>query len=581
MIRRRLSWQLAAGTLIASLVPLLGAGFLTLHLIERSIAEQLRSSHHQLARVSGAMVQDYVEGALTKLKNMGALMKPEEEPREQAKLLNGLVEPPDIFLEVGYRVVQKKAPVVRAQVQMEDWSNSQYAALGLRSTGEMQQQRSSLPYGRNLGRNMPAHGDSESPPEQASQRAYADNRAYDPQLGQVIQNWTNADPIIAQPNLGNDWTAETLEYVGELPALPCSVPAPDGGVLTASLDLRPLSERLARFADFQDAILVLVDRDDHILAASRDPASLADYVEHAQPVGRGGWQVVVRQPRKAALAPLREARTQALLWLGLACVLAVGLAGLFAGRVVRPVRALAAAADRLGRGDFSARAGIVSEDEIGQLALAFDRMAAAVQELDRLKGEFVAHVSHELRTPLTSAKVALANVQDGLSGKEALGRVQQDLDRLVRMVNELLDAARIEAGIELAKRPTDLGALVRDAVETLRPLARVPMEVSGQGDTLEVDPARVQQIVINLVDNALKYAKGRVEVAVRGLEVRVTDDGPGVPPEMRERIFEMFGRAEPGPKPPGVGLGLSIARKLARLHGGSLTCEGNTFVLRL
>jgi len=196
-------------------------------------------------------------------------------------------------------------------------------------------------------------------------------------------------------------------------------------------------------------------------------------------------------------------------------------------------------------------------------------------------GDFGAHVSHELRTPLTSAKVSLANVQEGLAGKDVIPRVQQDLDRLIRMVNELLDAARIEAGIALAKQPADLGALVRGAVETLRPLARVPLEVSGQGDTVEVDAARVQQIVINLVDNALKYAKGRVDVAVRGREVRVTDDGPGVPPEARERIFEKFGRAEAGPKPPGAGLGLSIARTLARLHGGSLTCEGNSFLLRL
>ena len=98
---------------------------------------------------------------------------------------------------------------------------------------------------------------------------------------------------------------------------------------------------------------------------------------------------------------------------------------------------------------------------------------------------------------------------------------------------------------------------------------------------LEIDPARVQQIVINLVDNALKYAKSRVDIAIQGREVRVTDDGPGVPPEARERVFEKFARLESGSKSPGAGLGLSIARKLAQLHGGNLTCEGNTFLLRL
>jgi signal transduction histidine kinase len=208
-------------------------------------------------------------------------------------------------------------------------------------------------------------------------------------------------------------------------------------------------------------------------------------------------------------------------------------------------------------------------------------MAAAVQQIDQVKGEFVAHVSHELRTPLTSAKVTLANVQEGISGKETLSRVQEDLDRLIRMVNELLDVARIEAGITLAKERTNLGALVRSTAETLRPLAKVPLTVTGEGETLDLDAARVQQILLNLVDNALKYARSRVDVEVRGREVRVTDDGPGVPPEHRERIFEKFSKVEAGPKPPGVGLGLSIARKLAQLHGGSLVCEGNTFVVRL
>src|SRR5262249_58220837 len=98
---------------------------------------------------------------------------------------------------------------------------------------------------------------------------------------------------------------------------------------------------------------------------------------------------------------------------------------------------------------------------------------------------------------------------------------------------------------------------------------------------MDVERAGVQQIVVNLVDNALKYAKSRVDVETRGREVRVSDDGPGVPPEYRERIFEKFSKVETGPKPPGAGLGLSIARKLAQLHGGTLVCEGNTFVLKL
>src|SRR5581483_6967703 len=140
----------------------------------------------------------------------------------------------------------------------------------------------------------------------------------------------------------------------------------------------------------------------------------------------------------------------------------------------------------------------------------------SVQKLDQMKGEFVAHVSHELRTPLTSAKVTLANIQEGIGSKESLGRVQEDLDRLIRMVNELLDIARIEAGLQLAMQPTNLGDLVRSAAESLRPLAKVELRISGTGDEINLDPARVQQIVVNLVDNALKYATSRVDVEIRG-----------------------------------------------------------------
>jgi signal transduction histidine kinase len=364
-----------------------------------------------------------------------------------------------------------------------------------------------------------------------------------------------------------------------------SVPGPERRVLTGNLDFRPVSAILSSIAGSAGESISLLDGKDKVIALgesdipSRRSAEWR-LLETKLAVGVGNLQIRVVEDEGVALAPLRQARKRAYFWFGSAAVMALGLATLFARRVVRPVEVLSRAANQIAAGNLAVRSGIDRDDEIGRLAQAFDQMAAAVQQLDEMKGEFVAHVSHELRTPLTSAKAALANVQEGISGPDALGRVQLDLDRLIRMVNELLDVARIEAGITLAKTPTDLGGLVRSATESLRPLAKVALNVSGNGDTVDLDPARVQQILLNLVDNALKYAKSRVDVDIKGREVRVTDDGPGVPPEHRERIFEKFSKVESGPKPPGAGLGLSIARKLAQLHGGSLVCEGNTFVLR-
>jgi signal transduction histidine kinase len=536
VIRRRLSVQLTLVMLLVALVPLAGAGILILNLIEASILNQVRASQEQRLIAGSALIQNYLRSATTKLKSIAQMIRKGEDPVEQTARFNAQTDPPDIFLEVAYWKVGKQHAELQAQAQQTDFTNAQLL-------------------------NKPS------------------NRGYNPKVKQQAYKWNNSDPILNEAANGNVWIAPTNDNVGEFNGLPISVPAIGGDVLTATLDLKSLSQILASMAG-SDRRIVLHDAQGRTLATSGPGASPSPAITQRREVGHAGWVIEVSEPQEKALAPLEQARDRALLGFGLASVMAVGLAFLFAGRVVGPVRSLARTADALGRGEFSARSGIAREDEIGQLALAFDRMAAAVEQIDQVKGEFVAHVSHELRTPLTSAKVTLANVQEGISGKESLGRVQEDLDRLIRMVNELLNVARIEAGIALAKQPTDLGALVRSAAETLRPLAKVALSVSGSGETFELDPARVQEIVLNLIDNALKYAKNRVDVEVRGREVRVTDDGPGVPAEHRERIFEKFSRVESGPKPPGAGLGLSIARKLARLHGGSLACEGNTFVLR-
>jgi len=557
VLRKRLALQVALALILASLVPLLGGAWITLVLLERSITEQVRSSQERLALAAGTLTRDYLRDATTKLKSIGHMLKESKDPAEQARRLNGLIDPPDIFLEVSYRLVGQEEQTVVAQAQQFDFSNSQAAAVGLRGS----------------------------------------NRALDPRLNQVVANWANDHPLIRTARDGAPYVSDRVEEVKGFRGLPISAPAPNGAVLTAVVDLRPLQETLAALAGDAGRVLdVRTSGGEPVVSTSeRDWSSAAfqslriggvtllppEAIGLSRPAGHADWTVGIDEPAGPLLRPLRAAQAQTLAWFGVAFVLGAVASNLFAARVVRPVKTLAATADALGRGDYAARSGLRSDDEIGQLAAAFDRMAAAVQEVDRLKGDFVAHVSHELRTPLTSAKMTLANVQEGLAGPDTLGRVQQDLDRLIRMVNELLDAARLDAGLPLSKQPSDLGAIARSAVDGLRPLARVPVEVRGQGATLDVDPAQVRQIVINLVDNALKYARSRVDVELRGREIRVTDDGPGVPPEDRERIFERFAKVGSGPKPPGAGLGLSISRAIAERHGGTLVCEGRTFVLRL
>ena len=523
--------------LLVALVPLAAAGLLTLALLERSARDQAISHQQQLGQAAAAMVRNYIKEGQSRLRLIATRIPKGKDPAEIGRQLDRQMDPPGIFLEIGLVDVQGD-PEILVQSQRADYNSV-------------------------LNENSAA------------------NRAFNPRLNQKVTQWSPGMGNIDVPLRGGEFVADTLEIVKDVPALPISVPGPEKRILTGNLDFRPVATLLSSIAGGEQ--IGLLDGADKYVGPGTcfylgDPPS--PILTTTIPVGVGTLKVVLSQREDRAFATLYEARKRAYIWFGLAAAMALALATLLSRRIVRPVETLSKAAHQIAAGNLAIRSGIERDDEIGQLARAFDRMAASVQQLDQMKSDFVAHVSHELRTPLTSAKVTLANVQEGIGGKESLVRVQEDLDRLIRMVNELLDIARIEAGLQLAKQPTNLGDLARSAAESLRPLAKVELNVSGSGDTIDLDPARVQQIVVNLVDNALKYAKTRVEVLTKGREVRVVDDGPGVPPEHRERIFEKFSKVETGPKPPGAGLGLSIARKLAQLHGATLTCEGNTFVLR-
>jgi len=215
---------------------------------------------------------------------------------------------------------------------------------------------------------------------------------------------------------------------------------------------------------------------------------------------------------------------------------------------------------------------------------------AELEQADRLRSQFLSHVSHELRTPLTSIKGFLQNLLDGLTGplnekqQRYVSRVLDNSNRLIRMIENLLDRTRIQSGrLDLAPGEIDLGHCVADAVEQLRLLAQAKhqtVEVIGPPTSLVVwaDRDRLIQIVMNLVQNAVKFTPegGSIKVTMRqenqalaGVSVR--DTGPGILPEFLDQIFDPFFRAKQarsGIK--GLGLGLSIVRTLVELHGGTI-----------
>jgi signal transduction histidine kinase len=298
--------------------------------------------------------------------------------------------------------------------------------------------------------------------------------------------------------------------------------------------------------------------------------------------------------------------------------LLAGLTGallLFSGLISsmrRPLEELVDAAGRLAAGDRSTRVEVGGLAETATLGTAFNEMAEELEqeearraELDRLKDEFVLTASHELRSPLTSVQgfaELLMLERESLTPRQA-ETVEVILDNcrhLVRLLNDLLDLARSDAGrLSIRPQPTEVAPLVEDVVRTMR----AQTEAGGQAlseqiepglPPIDVEPDRIRQILVNLLTNAHEYSPEGASIAVTAraagaeVEIAVSDNGPGIPEEQLERIFERFTRGDAGltQRVGGTGLGLAISKSLADLHGGSLDAEstvgqGSTFRLRL
>jgi signal transduction histidine kinase len=250
--------------------------------------------------------------------------------------------------------------------------------------------------------------------------------------------------------------------------------------------------------------------------------------------------------------------------------------------MTRPLREMTVAAKAMARGDYSLRVRATSRDEVGQLAVAFNQMAADLAAADRQRRELIANVSHELRTPIFALQAVLENVVDGISDPDTLRTALTQTERLGRLVTELLDLSRIEAGVvpldlERFDLAGFLAAAVREAEVAAAAAGRgVRFTVDAETGKAVADPGRLHQVVANLLDNAARHSPAGGTVAVSGryeadrLVLEVADEGPGIPPDQRARVFERFTRGERAGHSGGTGLGLAIAQWVVELHGGSI-----------
>lgn len=291
--------------------------------------------------------------------------------------------------------------------------------------------------------------------------------------------------------------------------------------------------------------------------------------------------------------------TVVVFWVGVHAGLWPSLAGVLAGAVAltvvfflsrgmtTPLRQMVAATERMARGDFSGRVTVTSRDEIGTLARAFNQMAAELAETDRVRRDLVANVSHELRTPITALRARLENLVDGVEppDPETLRTMLAQVDRLGRLVQQLLDLSRLESGVvPLDRRVFEVEPMLEHAIEEAR-LAiddvRLTVTVAPPGLALDADAERLHQVVANLVENAVRHSPPGGEVSVQArpegdaVRFEVCDDGPGIPEPEATRVFERFYRADSARSSDhgGAGLGLAIARWIVDLHAGEIRAE--------
>lgn len=333
------------------------------------------------------------------------------------------------------------------------------------------------------------------------------------------------------------------------------------------------------------------------------PDVLPESLREAVAEGRAGRQVaeIDGVPHVAVGVPIEEAdaryfelvtledidRSLARLGRGFAtgAVAATALAAVAAwyasGRVLRPLRQLSSAAAHIADGSLDTRLDALGDRDLEPLQRSFNRMADAVEDRIRREHRFTSDVSHELRSPLaailSSIEIARRSRQDPRAVDEALAQLEQRTEAFHGLVVDLLEISRMDSGAaELQLEPIDPLALLA-AVVGMTGHGEVPVDVGdGTPRVIDVDKRRVGRMVMNLLENADRYAGGATRIGLSGvdgmLRIAVEDDGPGVPEHERRHVFGRFSRGEQARRgsTSGTGLGLALVEEHARLHGGAV-----------
>lgn len=303
--------------------------------------------------------------------------------------------------------------------------------------------------------------------------------------------------------------------------------------------------------------------------------------------------IYLSQPLRDVIIVLQDMRTRLFIATAIALLLSLVVGLILSGAITRPIRRLTSAASAIARGHFDQQVPVNTQDELGQLSRVFNNMTSRLQAARQMQIDFVANVSHELRTPLTSLKVMIETLQDGaiddLEVRERfLQTMETETNRLVRLVNDLLLLSQVDSqALNLRLSSQNLESLAMGVITRLEPEVGAKdlsfsLQVKPDLPNLWADPDRVEQILLNLLDNALKYSQpGGVITVDADLEgpafvrVQVIDQGSGIPEKDLPRIGQRFYRTDSARSRSqgGSGLGVAIVKALVEAHGGQFWLE--------
>jgi signal transduction histidine kinase len=329
-------------------------------------------------------------------------------------------------------------------------------------------------------------------------------------------------------------------------------------------------------------------------ASRSDTTSATPTVSVAMPVIVDGQTIGVAylsQDLRDVLTVLNDLRARLLLATLIALALSASVGWWLSRRITRPVQQLTTAAEAVAQGNFERIVQVNSRDELGRLSHTFNDMTTRLQAARQMQVDFVADVSHELRTPLTSIKGTIETLRAGAVNDLAvrdrfLETVETETDRLIRLVNDLLVLSRADsAALNLSRKPTDVGQLVQAVADRLAEQAQaldliIRVEVDPDVPSAWADADRLEQVLRNLLDNAIKFSRPGGSITLRvsttpeqWVLVQVSDHGLGIPAADLPRVGQRFYRADRSRTRGGHGLGLAIAQSLIHAHGGKLWLE--------